>query len=331
MPNFEVNTTIKCPKDPSITSYTYIPDTKVEQLKWLNITVRAQGFCGQQVLTILDSLISHKHSKTSGESHPAQDTFTNLLACHSILHENFTGQTKYLTKDIPYNIWSLVFCLVLHLAHADVHTDLLAQPAALLHPSLDLAAVNRTWRHDVVNDAAFWSFVPVHLGCVLQGDPYELSQVKAYIDRIGDSIPVHLCAGGWMDADEACTAALKALPFLHTAPESVAGPNVKELTVIGMIDRNGSGTLKRFPAVSPPFVPALSGHSVLNSSSGITHHLGQPLLDVTKPTHFHPLTTTYSYSLNLSNHFDYHITFLCYHVKSGSHWKGRSWSDDLIL
>ena len=52
---------------------------------------------------------------------------------------------------------------------------------------------------------------------------------------------------------------------------------------------------------------------------------------VTKPTHFHPLTTTYSYSVNLSDHFDYHIAFLCCHVKSGSHWKRHSWSDDLIL
>ena len=52
---------------------------------------------------------------------------------------------------------------------------------------------------------------------------------------------------------------------------------------------------------------------------------------VTKPTHFYPLTTTYSYSPNLSDHFDYHIAFLCYHVKSGSYWKGRSWSDDLIM
>ena len=51
---------------------------------------------------------------------------------------------------------------------------------------------------------------------------------------------------------------------------------------------------------------------------------------VTKPTRFYPLTTTYSYSTNLSDHFDYHITFLCYHVKSDSYWKGRSWSDDLI-
>ena len=277
MPNFEVNTTIKCPKDPSITSYTYIPDTKVEQLKWLDIAVRAQGFCGQQALTILDDLISHEHSKTSGEPHLARDTFTDLLARRSILRENFAGHAKYLTKDIPYDIWSLVFRLVLDLVRADAHTDLLAQPAALLRPSLDLAAVNRTWRRDVVNDAALWSFVPVHLGRVLQGDPYELSQVKAYIDRIGDSIPVHLCARGWTDADEACTTALlKAVPFLHTVPESAAGPNVKELTVIGTIDGNGSGTLKHLPAVFLPFVPALSGLSVLNSSSGIMHTLSLP-------------------------------------------------------
>ena len=277
MPNVDVKTTNKCLKDPSITSYTYIPDTRAEQLKWLDIALRAQGFCGQQALTTLDDLISHEHSKTSDQPDLARGTFADLLARRSSLRENFAGQARYFTKHIPYDIWSLVFRLVLDLVRADAHTDLLAQPAALLRPSLDLAAVNRSWRRDVVSDAALWSFVPVHLGRVLQGDPYGLSQVKAYLDRIGDSIPVHLCARGWTDDDGACTAALlEALPFLHADRESVAGPNVKELTVIGTIDGNGSGTLKRLPAVFLPFVPALSGLSVLNSSSGIMHTLSLP-------------------------------------------------------
>ncbi len=250
--------------------------------------MRAQGFCGQQALTTLDDLISHEHNSTSDEPVLARGTFTDLLARRSILRENFAGQARYLTKGIPYDILSLVFRLVLDLVRADAHLDLLAQPAALLRPSLDLAAVNKSWRGDVINDAALWSFVPVHLGRVLQGDPYELSQVKAYLDRIGDGIPVHLCARGWTDDDEACTEALlKALPFLHIVRGSAAGPNVEELTVIGMIDGNGSGTLKHLPAVFLPFVPALSGLSILNSSSGIMHALS--LLGFQNPTNLRML------------------------------------------
>ena len=35
---------------------------------------------------------------------------------------------------------------------------------------------------------------------------------------------------------------------------------------------------------------------------------------VTKPTHFYLFSTLYSYSTNSSDHFAYHIVFLCYHV-----------------
>lgn len=277
MPNFEVNTTNKCTEDSSITFDTYILETKVEQLKWLDIAVRAQGFCGQQALITLDELIYCEHDKASDEPDLARESFTDLLARRSVLREDFAGQAKYLTRGIPYDIWSLVFRLVLDLARPDAHMDLLAQPAGLLRPSLDLAAVNKSWRRDILNDSGLWSFVPVHLGRILQGDSYVLSQVKAYLDRIGDSIPVHLCARGWTDDDEACTAALlKALPFLRIARGSAAGPNVKELTVIGTIDGNGRGTLKHLPAVFLPIVPDLSGLSVLNSSSGIMHTLSLP-------------------------------------------------------
>ena len=274
MPIFEVNTTNNCPEDPGITGDTYTPDTKVEQLKWLDISMRAQGFCGQQELITLDEHISHAQSIVSDEPNLVQETLTDLLVRRSILRENLAGQAKYLTKDIPYDIWSLVFRLVLDLVRADAHIDLLAQPATLLRPSLDLAAVNKSWRHGVLNDAALWSFVPVLLGPVLQGDPYGLSQVKVYLDRIGHRIPVHLCVRGWTDDGEACTAAiLKALPFLHIVHGSVPGPNIKELTVIGTIDGNGTGTLKHLPTVFLPLVPALSGLSILNTSSGIMHAL----------------------------------------------------------
>ena len=274
MPNFEVNTTSKYTNDSSITSDTYIPDTRVEQLKWLDIALRAQGFCGQQALITMDELISREEDKALDEPGLARETFTDLLTRRSVLRKNFAGQAKYLAKGIPYDIWSLVFRLVLHLVRADADMDLLAQPAALLRPSLDLAAVNKSWRHDILNDAGLWSFVPVHLGRVLQGDSYVLFQVKAYLDRIGDSIPIHLCARGWTDDDQACTAALlKALPFLR---ESAAGPNVKELTVIGTIDATGKGTLNYLPTVFLPFVPVLSGLSLLNSSSGIMHTLSLP-------------------------------------------------------
>ena len=67
---------------------------------------------------------------------------------------------------------------------------------------------------------------------------------------------------------------------------------------------------------------------IQNLSISILHTIVRQF--VMKPTHFYPLPTTYSYSTNLSDHFDYHIAFLCYHVKSGSCWKGRSWSGDLI-
>ena len=288
MPNFEVNTTDKCTKDSSITSDTYTPDTNVEQLKWLDIAVRAQGFCGQQALTTLDELISCEHDKASDEPGLVRKSFTDLLERRSVLRENLAGQAKYLTKSIPYDIWSLVFRLVLNLVRADADMDLLAQPATLLRPSLDLAAVSKSWRRDIINDAGLWSFVPVHLGRVLQGDSYVLSQVKAYLDRIGDSIPVHLCARGWTDDDEECMAALlKALPFLRIVRGSAVGPNVKELTVIGTIDGNGQGTLKHLPAVFFPFVPVLSGLSVLNSSSGIMHTLS--LSGLPKPTNLRML------------------------------------------
>jgi hypothetical protein len=274
MPIFEVNTTDMCPEGPSITADTYTPDAKVEQLKWLDIAMRAQGFCGQQELITLDEHISYAHDTISDEPDLARETLTDLLAHRFILRENFASKATYFTKDIPYDILSSVFRIVLDLVRAHAHMDLLAQPASLLRPSLDFAAVNKSWRRGVLSDAALWSFVPVHLGPVLQGDPYGLSQVKVYLDRIGDSIPVHLCVRGWTGDGEACTTALlRALPFLRgSAPE----PNVKELTVIGTVDGNGTGTLKHLPTVFLPLVPALSGLSVLNTSSSIMHALSLP-------------------------------------------------------
>ena len=274
MPPFDVYTTHKCPGDSSITPDTYIPDTKAEQLKWLDIALRAQGLRGQQALITLDELIACAHDKILDEPDLA---LTDLLTRRYALRKEFAGQARHLTKSIPYEIWSLVFRLVLDLVRAVAHVDLLTQPATFLRPTLDFAAVTQSWRRDILGDAALWSFLPVHLGCILRGDPYELSQIKVYLDRIGDRIPAHLCVRGWTDDDEGCSAALlKALPFLPIARRSVPEPNIKELTVIGMIDGNGTGTLKHLPAVFLPFVPALSGLSVLNSSSGIMHSLSLP-------------------------------------------------------
>jgi len=106
MPTFEVNTTHKFPEGFSTAADTYAPDTKVEQLKWLDIALRAQGFCGQQELITLDECISYRHDISSDEPGLLQETLTDLLGRCS-LRENFAGQAKYLTKDITYDIWSL--------------------------------------------------------------------------------------------------------------------------------------------------------------------------------------------------------------------------------
>ena len=280
MPLFDTNTTHKGPGDSGITIDTYTPDTKVERLKWLDIALRAQGFSGQQELSSLDERIIRAHETIHDEPVLAcgtMGTLADLLARRCIIRKNLTCQAKYLTKDITYDIWSLVFRLVLDLVRTDAHVDLLAQPATLLRPSLDFAAVSKSWRRDVLGDAALWSFLPVHLGRVLQGDSYERFQIKAYLDRIGDRIPVHFCARGWTHDDEACTAALhEVLPFLRAGRQSALGPNIKELTIIGTIDESGTGTLKSLPTVLHPLVPALSGLSLLNSSSEIMYALSLP-------------------------------------------------------
>ena len=277
MPFFDTHTTHNTLGDFGSTTDAYTPDTGVERLEWLDIALRAQGFCGQQALITLDERILRAHEMIPDEPILARDAMADLLTRRDTLRKNFTRQAKYLTKDITYDIWSLVFRMVLGLVRTDGHVDLLAQPAMLLRPSLDFAAVNKSWRRDVLNDAALWSFIPVHLGRVLQGDQYEHSQINVYLDRIGDRIPVHFCAHGWTHDDETCTIALhETFSFLRAGHQSALGPNIKELTIIGTIDENGTGTLKHLPAVFHPLVPALSGLSLLNSSSEIMYALSLP-------------------------------------------------------
>jgi hypothetical protein len=254
----------------------YTPETKIEQVKWLDRALRAQGFSGQQALITLDEFITRTHESIPAglaEAQNAKETLTDLLTRRDTLRQDVLSKAKYLKKDITYDIWSLVFRFVLDLVHADTFMDLLAHPAVLLRPSLDFSAVNASLRRDVLTDAVLWSFLPVHLGRVLQGDPYELSQIKMYLNRIGDRIPAHLCVRGWTDDEGACTSAfLKVFPFLLPGRQSAPGPNIEELTIIGTV-KSGTGTLKHLPAVFLPLVPVLSGLSLLSSSSGIMHAL----------------------------------------------------------
>lgn len=292
MATFNTTAMRKDPGDFGITANTYIPDTKNERLKWLEIALRAQGLGGQQALITIDEHINCAYRVVSDQpvlEHDALETLNDLLARRDSLRKNLTRQANYLAKDITYDIWSLIFRMVLDLVRTDAPVDLLAQPATLLRASLDFAAVNKSWRRYVLHDAALWSFLPVHLGHVLQNDPYEHSQIKMYLDRIGDRIPVHVCARGWTHDDDACTAALRdVFPFLRAGRQSARGPNIKELTIVGIIDENGTGTLKHLPVVFHPLVPALSGLSLLNSSSGIMHALSLP--GVPGPTNLRVLT-----------------------------------------